>query len=109
MFPGLNPLRVHNAALYLTGLSTIAAGYAFNFVTCGIYAAFCGFCLAPHMSLMPNIVLNCVGLDQFTTAFGILFLFRGATSIIGPPAAGRVLNDLFPRAKKGIFCFLQFF
>lgn len=41
------------------------------------------------MSLMPNVILNCVGLDKFTTAFGILFLFRGAASIIGPPAAGK--------------------
>ena len=37
---------------------------------------------------MPSIILDCVGLDKFTTAFGILFLFRGATSIIGPPLAG---------------------
>lgn len=37
---------------------------------------------------MPDIVLTSVGLDRFTTAFGILFLFRGATSIVGPPAAG---------------------
>ncbi len=46
------------------------------------------FFLAPHMSLLPSIICDCVGLDRYTTAFGILFLFRGVTSIIGPPAAG---------------------
>ncbi len=46
------------------------------------------FFKAPHMSLLPNIICDCVGLDRYTTAFGILFLFRGVTSIIGPPAAG---------------------
>jgi len=40
------------------------------------------------MSLLPSIICECVGLDRFTTAFGILFLFRGVTSIIGPTAAG---------------------
>jgi len=40
------------------------------------------------MSLLPSIICDCVGLDRYTTAFGILFLFRGVTSIIGPPAAG---------------------
>ena len=45
MLPGLSPLRVHNAALYLTGLLTIVVGYAFNFLTCALYAGFCGFCL----------------------------------------------------------------
>jgi hypothetical protein len=44
--------------------------------------------VAPHMSLLPTIICDCVGLDRYTTAFGILFLFRGVTSIIGPPAAG---------------------
>lgn len=43
---------------------------------------------APHMSLLPSVICDCVGLDRYTTAFGILFLFRGVTSIIGPPAAG---------------------
>jgi MFS-type transporter involved in bile tolerance (Atg22 family) len=40
------------------------------------------------MSLLPSVICDCVGLDRYTTAFGILFLFRGVTSIIGPPAAG---------------------
>lgn len=53
------------------------------------------------MSLLPSVICDCVGLDRYTTAFGILFLFRGVTSIIGPPAAGL----LFLR----IFLFLLFF
>jgi hypothetical protein len=44
--------------------------------------------LAPHMSLLPSVICECVGISRYTTAFGILFLFRGVTSIIGPPAAG---------------------
>jgi hypothetical protein len=40
------------------------------------------------MSLLPSVICDCVGLDRYTTAFGVLFLFRGVTSIIGPPAAG---------------------
>lgn len=46
------------------------------------------FVVAPHMALLPSVVCDCVGLDRYTTAFGILCLFRGVTSIIGPPAAG---------------------
>lgn len=44
--------------------------------------------LAPHMSLMPSVICDCVGLARYTTAFGVLFMFRGVTSIVGPPAAG---------------------
>lgn len=48
--------------------------------------------LAPHMSLLPSVICKCVGLDNYTRAFGTLFLFRGFTSIIGPPAAGSFLS-----------------
>jgi len=47
------------------------------------------------MSLLPSVICDCVGLERYTTAFGILFLFRGVTSIIGPPAAGLLLLLLF--------------
>lgn len=108
MIPGLNALRVHNALLFTAGILTVLAAYAYNFTTAALYAGFCGFAIgtcdeyrisqmdaisfllisAPHMSLLPSVICDCVGLDRYTTAFGILFLFRGVTSIIGPPAAG---------------------
>ncbi|CAF4291742.1 unnamed protein product [Rotaria socialis] len=88
MIPHLSALRVHNALLFTAGILTALAAYAYNMTTCALYAALCGFAIAPHMSLLPSIICDCVGLDRYTTAFGILFLFRGIASIIGPPAAG---------------------
>jgi len=88
MIPGLNALRVHNALLFVAGALTVLAAYANSFFAAALYATLCGFAIAPHMSLLPSVICDCVGLDRYTTAFGILFLFRGVTSIIGPPAAG---------------------
>jgi len=88
MLPHLNPLRVHNTLVFTAGILTVLAAYAYNFTTCALYAGLCGFAIAPHMSLLPNVICDSVGLDRYTTAFGILFMFRGVTSIIGPPAAG---------------------
>lgn len=88
MLPHLSALSVHNAFLFAAGILTVLAAYANNFVWCALYAAFCGFTIAPHMSLLPSVICKSVGLDNFTQAFGTLFLFRGFTSIIGPPAAG---------------------
>lgn len=45
MIPGLGALIVHNTGLYLTGMLTILASYAYNFTTCALYAGFCGFTL----------------------------------------------------------------
>ncbi|CAF0952200.1 unnamed protein product [Adineta ricciae] len=93
LIPHLGALRVHNFLLYSAGIFTVLAAYAYNFTTCALFAAFCGFAIAPHMSLLPNVVCDCVGLDRYTTAFGVLCLFRGFTSILGPPLAG-LLKDL---------------
>jgi len=88
MIPHFSALRVHNVLLFTAGILTILAAYAYNFTTSALYAGLCGFAIAPHMSLLPSVICDCVGLDRYTTAFGILFLFRGVTSIVGPPAAG---------------------
>lgn len=88
MLPYLNPLRVHNALLFTAGILTVLAAYLYNFLTCALYAGLCGFAIAPHVSLLPSIICDCVGLDRYTTAFGILFMFRGVASMFGPPAAG---------------------
>ncbi|CAF0744254.1 unnamed protein product [Rotaria sordida] len=88
MIPHLSALCVHNVLLFTAGILTVLAAYAYNLTTCALYAGLCGFAIAPHMSLLPSVICDCVGLDRYTTAFGILFLFRGVTSIIGPPAAG---------------------
>ena len=114
MLPGLNALRVHNALLFASGALTVLAAYANSFTVAALYAGLCGFAIgkdfssssnisslierfrpfsAPPMSLLPSVICDCVGLDRYTTAFGILFLFRGVTSIIGPPAAGESIRS----------------
>ncbi len=45
MIPHFGALRVHNALLYLAGVLTVLAAYAYNFTTCAIYAALCGFAI----------------------------------------------------------------
>ena len=127
MIPGLNALRVHNVLLFTAGVLTVLAAYAHNFTTAALYAGFCGFAIgmpidmnfvaykrhvplslslvAPHMSLLPSVICDCVGLDRYTTAFGILFLFRGVTSMIGPPAAGSYFDR---RRSLPLSAFLSF-
>ncbi len=45
MLPKLNALRVHNVLLLIAGILTIAAAYAFNFLTCALYAGLTGFAI----------------------------------------------------------------
>ncbi|GFT99176.1 hypothetical protein NPIL_265441, partial [Nephila pilipes] len=42
---------------------------------------------AAYISLTSIILVEMVGLDRLTNSFGLLSLFRGASSILGPPLA----------------------
>ncbi len=45
MIPHLNALRVHNAFLFVAGILTVLAAYAYDFKTCALYASLCGFAI----------------------------------------------------------------
>lgn len=52
MLPHLNALRVHNAMLFTAGILTVLAAYANNFLTCALYAGFCGFAIGKSFLFM---------------------------------------------------------
>jgi hypothetical protein len=54
MLPHLNPLRVHNALLYIAGVLTALAAYAYDFKTCAIYAGLCGFAIGIRILINLN-------------------------------------------------------
>jgi len=53
-----------------------------------VVAIFFGLFVSGYVSLTSIILVDLLGLDNLTNAFGLLILFRGAASIIGAPLAG---------------------
>ena len=51
-----------------------------------------GLFVAAYVSLTSIILVDLLGLDNLTSAFGLLVLFRGVSSMIGPPVAGAVYD-----------------
>lgn len=47
---------------------------------------------AGYISLTSIILVDLLGLDKLTNAFGLLILFRGFATIIGSPLAGAVYD-----------------
>ena len=41
---------------------------------------------------MFSVLVDLLGLDNLTSAFGLLSLFRGVTTIVGPPLAGVIFD-----------------
>merc|ERR1712192_198204 len=60
-----------------------------SFVVCAL--AF-GFFVAAYISLTSIVLVDLLGLDNLTSAFGLLTLFRGFSSMIGPPINGWIFE-----------------
>ncbi|KAH9630090.1 hypothetical protein HF086_004796 [Spodoptera exigua] len=51
-----------------------------------------GIAISGYISLTSIILVDLLGLDKLTNAFGLLILFRGAAAMIGSPLAGAVYD-----------------
>lgn len=56
-----------------------------------IFAFAFGFSTGAYVGLTSVITVDLFGLDKLTNAFGMVLLFQGIASFVGPPIAG---NDL---------------
>lgn len=64
-----------------------------DFVSLSTYSSIFGFTIGAYVGLTSVILVDLLGLDKLTNAFGLLLLFQGIASLIGPPLAG-LLYDL---------------
>lgn len=87
-FPGVNALFVTNAALTLGGIATIFSGISLSQEYQFFYTVIFGLAISCFASLRSIIVVDLLGLERLTNAFGLLLLFQGAAAIIGAPLAG---------------------
>ena len=60
-----------------------------------IYAAFFGFFSGGYVGLTSIIIVDLVGVDKLSDAFGVLLLFQGVAVAIGTPIAGKKENQIF--------------
>ena len=91
-FSWVNSLMLNNFAILMSGvcvaLFTLCQDYA-SFVT---LSAVFGFFVATYISLTSIVLVDLLGLDKLTSAFGLLVLFRGLGSIIGTPLGGALYD-----------------
>ncbi|KAK6962624.1 monocarboxylate transporter 5 [Biomphalaria glabrata] len=87
--PWVNRLMLYNTALTICGgataLSPVVGG---NYELLVVYAAVFGLFIGVYVSLTSVVLVDLLGLEYLTNAFGLLLLFQGAATFIGPPIAG---------------------
>ncbi|XP_018576654.1 monocarboxylate transporter 14 isoform X2 [Anoplophora glabripennis] len=91
-FPQVNALLVNNICLLISTVSVALTPFCHTYAAYITMAIFFGIAISGYISLTSIILVDLLGLDKLTNAFGLLILFRGAAAIVGSPLAGALLD-----------------
>ena len=91
-FVSLNWL-IYSLCLIIAGFSTCILPFCKTFFLICIYSTVFGLMTSVNYVLQSNLVIEAVGLDNLTYAFGFLQAFQGLTTLTGTPAVAW-LKDL---------------
>ncbi|XP_073833642.1 monocarboxylate transporter 1 [Musca autumnalis] len=86
--PWVNRLAVYNVCLTICGIATALCPLCTGFYSLAFYCSVFGFTIGAYVGLTSVILVDLLGLEKLTNAFGILLLFQGVASLIGPPIGG---------------------
>jgi MFS family permease len=92
--PWINRLIVYNTCLTICGVATAFSALCYDFSSFVIYGFVFGFTIGAYVGLTSVILVDLLGLDRLTNAFGLLLLFQGIASLLGPPIAGWLYDAL---------------
>lgn len=74
--------------LSLSVLASALAVFCLDMASLMVYSVVFGFTIGAYVGLTSVILVDLLGLDKLTNAFGLLLLFQGIASLVGPPMAG---------------------
>ncbi|CAN7998519.1 unnamed protein product [Ixodes pacificus] len=84
----VNRLWLYNANLTLCGLATAFSYAATDTASMASYCVVFGATSGAFVSLTSVILVDILGLERLTNAFGLLLLFEGVACLVGPPMTG---------------------
>ncbi|GMR34148.1 hypothetical protein PMAYCL1PPCAC_04343, partial [Pristionchus mayeri] len=83
-----NRLWIYNLSLTICGLLTCLSFVFDNYILLCIYSGTFGFTISSYICLTSVILVDLLGLERLTNAFGLLLLFQGVGTVFGPPLSG---------------------
>lgn len=110
-FPQVDSLLLNNVCLIISTLAVAATPFCHSYASYIAMSIFFGIAISGYISLTSIILVDLLGLDKLTNAFGLLILFRGAAAIVGSPLAGAVYDATqsysIPFFMAGFFFFVS--
>ncbi|XP_064650892.1 monocarboxylate transporter 12-like isoform X2 [Lineus longissimus] len=90
--PWADALIINNTALLIGGICTMLVPFCFNYTLLAVYSVVFGMCIAAFVSLRSIIMVELMGLQRLTNAFGLVTMCQGLSSFIGAPIAGSLFD-----------------
>ncbi|CAI5454499.1 unnamed protein product [Caenorhabditis angaria] len=104
-----NRLWMYNISLAICGILTVFTYKFQTFIQLTIYSASFGFSIASYVCLTSVILVDLLGLDKLTNAFGLLLLCQGIGTVFGPPISGYFADYSGTYDLSFIFCGINLF
>lgn len=90
--PGVSALLVNNISIALTGVCVFCVPFCNTYTAIAADCTLFGLFVSAYICLTSIILVELLGLDKLTNAFGLLSLFRGGSCMVGPPIAGSLYD-----------------
>ncbi|XP_037087521.1 monocarboxylate transporter 12-like [Pollicipes pollicipes] len=91
-FPRVDALFVNNVCLMLSGVCIFLIPFCSSYASFVVVCVAFGFFVAGYISLTCIVLVDLLGIDKLSNSFGLLILFRGTASMVGPPVAGALFD-----------------
>jgi hypothetical protein len=92
--PKVNSLLVYSVAISVSGVATALIPVSSDYVVLCFACALFGFAVSCTYVLQMICVVEMVGLEKATNAFGVFQLIPGVATLIGTPLTGTLLHKL---------------
>jgi len=89
-FPIVNAMDLYFLGWFCSGLATILITFAPYYCTLQIYAAIFGFFTSVFGTILPQVIVERVGVDKITNGYGYVLVFMAIGSLAGAPCAGMI-------------------
>nr|XP_027225383.1 monocarboxylate transporter 14-like [Penaeus vannamei] len=90
--PWVNRLYLYNIALTLCGIGTCMSIWFYSYASQIFYAIVFGSMSGAYVGLTSVVLVDLLGMERLTNAFGLLLMFQGIASVLGPPMCGALFD-----------------
>ena len=73
-------------------IALAVSNFCTDYTSQAVFCAVFGVTSGAYVGLTSVVLVDLLGLDKLTNAFGLLLLFQGIASVLGPPIIGEARN-----------------